>query len=118
MGWQVETGFLGFLAFFVLIIIWIALFLIWAFSIWDIFRRRDLGGLAKAGYFLLIIILPLIGTVVYLILRPRSVDAEVTALPEGATNMSSAAQLETLAKLKEAGHLTEEEFAAQKAKLS
>jgi hypothetical protein len=118
MGWQIETGFLGFLAFFVLILIWIALFLTWAFSIWDIFRRRDLSGVAKAGYFILIIVLPLIGTVIYLLLRPRNVQVEVTALPEGATSASAATQLETLAKLKEAGHLTDEEFAAQKAKLS
>ena len=118
MGFQIETGALGFLGFFFLILIWIALFLIWAFTIWDIFRRHDMGGGAKAGWFVLVIILPLIGTIIYLIARPKPEPEEArwAARVEGASP-SPAQDLETLAKLREQGVITEEEFQAQKAKL-
>jgi hypothetical protein len=113
-----ETSGLSFLAFFFLLVIWIGLFLTWSFSIWDIFRRHDLSGRAKAGWFILVIIIPFIGTVIYLLRRPRAAAPEVTAVPEGSSGQSAAQQLETLARLHDAGHLTDEEYARQKAKLS
>jgi Short C-terminal domain/Phospholipase_D-nuclease N-terminal len=116
------TSGLSFLAFFFLLVIWIGLFLTWSISIWDIFmRRHDLSGGAKAGYFILVIVIPFIGTIIYLMLRPRNLDAHVTtAKVEGATTstLTTAEQLDTLARLHAAGHLTDEEFARQKAKLS
>jgi hypothetical protein len=36
----------------------------------DIFGRRDLSGWGKAGWVLLIFIIPLIGVLIYLIARP------------------------------------------------
>ncbi len=45
---------------------------IWAFI--DNFRRHDHGGWAKAGWTLLIILLPLLGTVIYLIARPMELE--------------------------------------------
>ncbi len=118
MGLQIETGTLGFLGFFFLILIWIALFLIWAFSIWDIFFRHNLSGWAKAGWFALVIILPFVGTLIYLIARPKREPEEArwASQVEG-SSPGPAQELETLAKLKESGHITEEEFQAQKAKL-
>ena len=57
-------------------------FFFWFMLIWmfimvfaDIFHRRDLSGGAKAGWILLIFILPLIGILIYLIARPSIVDA-------------------------------------------
>jgi hypothetical protein len=41
---------------------------IWAFI--DNFRRRDHSGWAKAGWALVIVILPLLGTLIYLVARP------------------------------------------------
>ena len=41
---------------------------IWAFI--DNFRRHDHSGWAKAGWALLILIVPLFGTLIYLIARP------------------------------------------------
>ncbi len=114
------TSGLSFLAFFFLLVIWIGLFLTWSISIWDIFRRHDLGGGAKALWFVLVIIIPFIGTVIYLLMRPKQDTHEVTALPEGTavSPQTAAQQLETLARLHDAGHLTDEEFARQKAKLT
>ena len=50
---------------------------VWAALIWmfiavfgDIFRRRDMSGLAKAGWVFLIVVLPFLGVLFYLIARP------------------------------------------------
>ena len=57
-------------------------FFFWFMLIWmfimvfaDIFRRKDLSGGAKAGWVLLIFILPFFGILIYLIARPSIVDA-------------------------------------------
>jgi uncharacterized membrane protein len=117
MGFQIDTGALGFLGFFFLILIWIALFLIWAFSIWDIFFRHNLGGWAKAGWFVLVIVLPFIGTIIYLIARPKPEPEEAKWAPRVEGSSSPSQELERLANLKAEGHLTEEEFERQKAAL-
>ena len=41
----------------------------------DIFTRRDLSGWGKAGWVLLIFIIPLFGILIYLIARPSDVEA-------------------------------------------
>ena len=46
--------------------------IIWALI--DNFMRHDHGGWAKAGWLILIIILPLIGTLIYYIARPSEAD--------------------------------------------
>ena len=38
----------------------------------DIFRRHDITGLGKAGWILLIFILPLFGCLIYIIGRPKT----------------------------------------------
>jgi hypothetical protein len=48
-------------------------FIIWCFI--DNFRRRDLGGLAKAGWTLVILIVPFFGALVYIVARPQ--DAQL-----------------------------------------
>jgi hypothetical protein len=60
--------------FFLFLAIWlfIALFA-------DIFGRTDLSGGAKAGWTLLIFILPLIGILIYLIARPAEPPGRSTA---------------------------------------
>jgi hypothetical protein len=50
--------------------IWIPVVMLWAFCFVDVFRRRDLSGLAKAGWLILIIVLPWLGALLYLIFRP------------------------------------------------
>jgi predicted membrane channel-forming protein YqfA (hemolysin III family) len=57
-------------------------FFFWFMLIWmfimvfaDIIRRKDLSGGGKAGWIVLIFILPLFGIVIYLIARPSVVDA-------------------------------------------
>ena len=45
---------------------------IWAFI--DNFRRHDHGGWAKAGWTLVIVLIPLFGTCIYLIARPAELE--------------------------------------------
>jgi hypothetical protein len=112
--------------------LWFFLFFAW---IWvlisvltDIFRSDDLGGFAKAFWVIFVIVLPMLGVLVYVIARGGGM-AERTmqraAAQEHATQSyirtvagsSSADELAKLAELRNSGVLTEEEFAAQKAKL-
>jgi hypothetical protein len=76
-------------------------FFFWFMLIWmfiavfaDIFRRRDLSGGAKAGWILLIFILPLFGILIYVIARPTVTDqdremAMSAAAAQGASGYSS-----------------------------
>ena len=57
---------------------WAAVFVTVIYAFIDNFRRRDHSGWAKAGWALVIIILPLIGTLIYLVARPSVVEVEVT----------------------------------------
>ena len=56
---------------FSLFVLWIFV-VIWCFV--DNFRRHDHSGWAKAGWTLVIIVLPLLGTCVYLIARPAELE--------------------------------------------
>jgi hypothetical protein len=115
--------------------LWLFLFFLW---IWllislfaDIFRRDDIGGWGKAGWVFFLIVLPLLGALIYIIADGKGMaerrvqDAQqMQAAQEsyirsvaGGESTSTADQLEKLAALHDAGKLTDDEFAAQKAKL-
>ena len=114
------------LGFFVLII-WFWL-LIFVFG--DIFRSRDLGGVAKMLWVLFVVILPFLGIFVYLIARGGKMHERAAAqsaqqqeafdayVKQAAGNSNSTADdLAKLADLKQKGVINEAEFEAQKAKL-
>ncbi len=54
-----------------------AVFVTVIYAFIDIFRRRAQSGWAKAAWALVIIILPLLGTLIYLIARPAAVEVDV-----------------------------------------
>ncbi len=112
------------------------IFFLWVIWIWilimvfiDIFRSHDLSGVAKALWFLFVLILPLIGVLVYLIARGSKMhehaarqaqqqDREFRAyVQEAAGSQSSADQLAKLADLRDRGVITAEEFEREKAKV-
>jgi type VI protein secretion system component VasK len=107
-------------------VIWIWI-LIWVFI--DIFRSRDLSGWAKALWFLFVLFIPLVGVLVYLIVRGGSMheralqqaqqqDQEARAyIREAAGTGSSADQLAKLADLRDRGVITPAEFEREKAKI-
>jgi len=53
----------------IFMMIWV---IIWCFI--DNFRRRDHHGLAKAGWTILILFIPIFGALIYIIARPAEAD--------------------------------------------
>jgi phosphoribosylformimino-5-aminoimidazole carboxamide ribonucleotide (ProFAR) isomerase len=116
--------FLSFLYFFLMILwIWIAIMVVI-----DVFRSHDMGGWTKALWLLLVFVLPYLGVFIYLIARGgkmaehrqkdvEQAQSEFQQAVKEAGGVDTAGQLEKLAALKERGVLSDEEFAAQKAKL-
>jgi hypothetical protein len=112
--------------------LWFFLFFIWIWLLITIFSdifRREMSGWAKAGWIFFLIVLPLLGALIYLIanggdmqVRQAKDYADMEAAQQDyirqvAGSGGTADELEKLAKLRDSGALTEEEFAAQKAKL-
>jgi putative oligomerization/nucleic acid binding protein/phospholipase D-like protein len=118
---QVFWSFLWFFLFF----IWIWL-LIMVFA--DIFRSRDLGGVAKAIWVIFVILVPYLGVFVYLIARGHKMGehaAQDAARQEAATKQyiqsvaatsSPADEIAKLADMKAAGTITDAEYEQLKAK--
>lgn len=119
-----------------LTMLWFFLFIAWLwllFSVFtDIVRSRDMSGWAKALWSLFIIILPLVGTLIYLIARgggmaertaaeaqrrEEQVRDYVRSVATDTAPASTADELAKLAQLRDAGTITPEEFETQKAKL-
>jgi predicted PurR-regulated permease PerM len=107
-------------------VIWIWI-LIWIFI--DIFRSHDLSGWAKALWFLFVLFIPLVGVLVYLIVRGGSMHERAvqqaqqqdqqarTYIREAAGTESSADQLAKLADLRDKGVINADEFEREKAKI-
>jgi hypothetical protein len=120
----------------VLDVLWTMLFLfLWIAWIWvvitviaDVFRSHDLNGWGKALWTIFIILIPWLGVLVYLIARGQGMQerqAQAAADQQAAANAyirqaagtSPADQLEKLKNLHDSGALTDDEYAAQKAKV-
>jgi hypothetical protein len=110
---------------FWLLLIFIPLLLIWGFAVIDIFRRDDLTGLMKALWIVVVIVLPFIGTLIYLVFRPPGATPdERTAMEEASREFvqryaptDTAQQLALLSDLHDRGKLTDTEFVAEKERL-
>lgn len=97
----------------------------------DIFRNHEMSGWAKAGWTIFIIFLPLLGVLVYMIVhggdmqrRKMEEAASMQAAQDDyirnvadSSGSSNADQLEKLKSLHDSGALTDDEYAAQKAKV-
>ena len=111
--------------------LWFFLFIAWIWLMISIFSdvfRRDMSGLGKAGWILFIIVLPFLGALIYLIanggdMQKRTMSDMAAAEQaqreyiRSVATSSTADELAKLADLRNAGHLSQEEFDAQKAKL-
>jgi hypothetical protein len=113
-------------------------FFLWVIWIWilimvfiDIFRSADLSGVAKALWFVFVLVIPLFGVLAYLIVRGGSMhersagwarqqdeefrdDAQMGAREAPPT---TADQLATLADLRDRGVISAAEFEREKAKV-
>ncbi len=109
---------------FFLLLLFLPLVMVWAFALIDIFRRDDINGVWKALWVVAVIVLPFLGTLVYLIARkPGATPQERAMLDEtgqrwqAGTAEDGVAALSRLADLHDRGKITDSEFAAEKARL-
>jgi hypothetical protein len=114
---------------------WFFLFIAW---IWllvviltDVFRDPDLSGWGKALWTLFVFILPMLGVLIYLIVRGDRMSerserramgwdretSDYVRAPAVVSGASRADELDKLARLRNSGTITEEEFQVQKARL-
>ena len=102
-------------------------FFFWMMIIWmfisifaDIFRRNDLSGWGKAGWVILVFVLPFLGILIYIIARPKMTEQDKEILMKAqeqqrrAAGYSSADEIAKLSKLKADGAITDEEFQEMK----
>jgi len=88
----------------------------------DIFGRENLSGWGKAGWILLIFIVPFIGLLIYVIVRPKNTEqdqrmmAEAQAAQARLTGGSSVDDIAKAQALLDKGSITQDEFNALKAK--
>jgi hypothetical protein len=97
--------------------IWIALVVIpvtilWLSCVFDIFRRDDLGVASRVLWLLGVLVLPIFGSLLYLITRPHPAAAyEAPARQDGSLTQ----QLSDLDRLRRSGAIDDREFQIAKA---
>jgi energy-coupling factor transporter transmembrane protein EcfT len=105
-------------------VIWaMVVFFFWFMAIWifitifaDIFRRRDLSGWAKAGWVFLLFVLPFLGALIYMIARPQMTEQDkedIERMQEAQRRIegySPADEIDKLAKLRDEGKISAEEY--------
>ena len=109
-------------------VLWAMLaFFFWFMIIWmfigvfgDIFRRNDLSGGAKVGWILLFFILPFLGLLIYLMVRPKMTAQDKEMMEQmqeaqrRASGYSAADEVAKLAKLRDSGEITAEQYEEMK----
>lgn len=124
-------------------IMWFFLWILWIFLLvrvtLDIFRDDRLRGVGKAGWLIVVLVLPYLGVLVYLVARGhgmgerdaaqarkqkeavddyiRSAVGPGDGAGDGRGGASAAEQLSRLAELKNSGALTDEEYQVAKTKV-
>lgn len=114
-------------------ILWVFAFVFWiavlVSVVFDLFRSSDMSGLAKAVWFLFILVLPLFGVLAYLILRGPGMAARVQRrgregeaafrryIEDVSAKGNIGDQLVTLTELHNRGDLSDEEFTQAKHRL-
>jgi hypothetical protein len=111
--------------------LWVAWIVLLFRVIADIFRNDSVGGWGKGLWLIFVIVIPWFGVLIYLLSngddmgrrnvaqQQASQDAVDSYIRQtaGSGGASSADELTKLAALRDSGALTDDEFAAQKAKL-
>jgi hypothetical protein len=107
--WDIVWGMVFFFFWFTFIWIFISLF-------GDIFRRDDLSGGSKAIWLLVLIVLPFLGSLIYIVMRPKVTPGDVRRMAQmdagmkAAAGVSSADQIALLLDLKSKGAISDAEF--------
>ena len=109
--------------------IWIAALMVWFRCLFDLFGDHTLSGWGKAGWAIVLIFVPWLGSLIYLIVRGRSMgERQMAAMADAqaqqekyiksvaATSANPAEQITHAKGLLDSGTITQEEFDALKAK--
>jgi len=110
--------------FWYMLIIYLFFMVIWVFiqAFADIFRREYLTGWGKAGWILLIFIVPFIGLLIYMIARPKNTEQDQRMMAEAQSTQArlvGGSAVDDIAKaqdLLDKGAITKAEFDSLKAK--
>jgi len=113
--------------------LWFFVWIVWIMLLFrvfgDIFRNREMSGLAKAAWVIFTIVVPFLGVFVYLIAHGKDMgrrDVEQVRTQQQAFDAyvkdvaatgGSADELSKLAELKQRGVINDSEFEQQKAKI-
>ena len=104
--------------FFFVMLIWVPLMVVWFGSIADLISRPDISGWTKAAWMVAVVVLPFLGTLIYVIVRPRVFERPGAVYRAGdGGSRGPADDLATLARLHDTGSLSDTEFVAAKARL-
>jgi Short C-terminal domain/Phospholipase_D-nuclease N-terminal len=108
---------------------WMVVMFFWVMAIWifiallsDIFRRDDLSGWGKAGWTILLVVLPFIGALAYIVSRPKMTAGDVRmmtradAAQRAVAGVSTADELSKLSELRTQGVISEQEYEELKRK--
>lgn len=106
---------------FFLVLIFLPLTFLWAFTLIDIFMR-DMSGWAKALWVLAVLLLPLLGMLAYFIVRPvtkedEAAQEEYIREREFDKAATAADKLHKLSELRDKGDITQEESKKKKGNL-
>jgi type VI protein secretion system component VasK len=108
---------------FVEVLWWMLAFFFWFMAIWifisifaDIFHRKDIHGGAKAGWIILIFLVPFLGAIIYMIARPKMTaqdQEELERMQEAQRRLSGYSPSEEISKaadLRDKGEITADEY--------
>ena len=117
-----DTTFLDIFWYSILFFFWIMAIWIFIALISDVIRRDDLSGGGKAGWIVFMIILPFIGCLTYIIVRPKvtaqdvRLAAQAEAAQRAAAGVSTADELAKLNQLRSQGVINDGEYEELKKK--
>jgi hypothetical protein len=98
---------------FLLLVFVVPVITLFAYGAWDIIRRHDIGVAPKALWLIAFCVVPLIGPLIYLVIRPPGTTNQERALAAGGAARTD--ELMNLADLHDRGKLTDQEFEHAKA---
>lgn len=91
----------------------VPVFVLFGYATYDVIRRHDTPVWHKALWLVVFCFVPIIGPLIYLVIRPPGTTNDQRRIAEG--EETAAQQLERLADLHERGKLTDEEYSHAKA---
>jgi type VI protein secretion system component VasK len=116
MVFAAETTFLDVFWYSILFFFWILAIWIFIMIVSDVFRRDDLSGGKKALWIVFMVILPFIGVLTYIIVRPKvtaqdvKLAAQAEAAQKAVAGVSTADEIAKLNELRSQGVISHEEF--------